>query len=117
MSLAAEQESLHAAPAMRCHHDEIASVLLGGLDDGFIGKIAGGTSNVTAHTCFPGRLFDHREIFLSVSLRVSGKLVPGILQHLRPVGEYAKLRHRVKSGYLGVYALGEPNPHSDRCFG
>jgi hypothetical protein len=40
LSLAAEQQALHAPPSVGGHDDEIAFRFLGGIDDGFIGLIA-----------------------------------------------------------------------------
>ena len=34
LRLAAQQHARQAAPAMRCHHDQVAPVLLGNRDDG-----------------------------------------------------------------------------------
>src|SRR5690606_37029367 len=70
--LAAEQHLLHAAPAMRRHHDEIAAVELGVSDDGFGRRLVDFMRQFRGEPMFGAALLDigkpllHQFIYLLV---------------------------------------------------
>lgn len=90
LRLAADQDTLHAPPAVRGLHDEVATVRFFCLNNGLMRMIVAHVGSVTRDARFLGRLFDYAEIFLSVRSTISGKLPFRFLQHLCLVGKHAE---------------------------
>jgi hypothetical protein len=90
LSLAAEQQALHAPPSVGSHDDEIAFFFFGGLDYGFVGLIAGFLSGFARYPRFFGRLFDREEVFVHFRLDCCFSLLLEYRREFRIVTEVAQ---------------------------
>src|SRR5690606_11022663 len=115
--LAAEQQALDPAMAMRSHHDEIAAIRLGDADDRLVYRMIELGDCLAGHAGGAGRIGDRVEDFrrgLAHQLVVFGRVVQESGWHLARDGRLVGWLH-VERGDLGAEVAGNPQARLD-CF-
>src|SRR5680860_1304357 len=116
MRFTSEQNSLGASSAMRCHHDEIASLLPGSFNYRCIRVAARYIGAIKRHTGVACRLFDHRKVLLRLSFEIRFMLLASALHHHGWIRDDGESRDHVQSSDLCIDALGERNALLNRRF-
>src|SRR6185437_2865655 len=114
LRLASEYEPRDTLPAMRCHHDQVASRLLSRCDDGFVGSIAPLRDGVALDAGELRLAPQRREQPVRVSLRKRLQFLGWRLQQFLDDSGRIEFRHGVKARHASVDFLGERHAQFDR---
>jgi hypothetical protein len=75
VSFTPEQEAGQSTASMRGHEDEVATALCRGVDDGFVGYVAGQREFVAFNAGVLAQVFHEAENFLRLAFRQLGKSI------------------------------------------